>query len=220
MSVWLFVYLVVCLSGCLSVERKREIMDVLQLAGMWIQDVDSLSSGNSRLLMVFVAMVAIAMSAQALALIVMAVGAGKARKRGLEIAEELRLKVMPVIDSAQQLMHDTTPKIKVITENLMETSYIVRAKAQEFDVTLTDANERTRRQVQRIDGMVTHTLTSMGEIAATVQQSIRIPIREVAGIVNGLKAGMDVLVGRVKSFGIGRAAPVTKPGRDRSDLVL
>ena len=192
-------------------------MDILRLAGMWMQDVDSLSSGNSRLLMVFVGMVAIAMLAQAVALIVMAIGAGKARKRGLEIAEELRMKVMPIMETAHHLLHDTTPKIKVITENLVETSYVVRAKAHEFDATLSDANQRTRQQIERIDGMVTHTLTAVGEITATVQQSIRIPLREVAGIVNGLKAGMDVLVGRVKSFGIGRAPKTT---RDRSDLVL
>lgn len=205
--------------GCrdLFVERVRETMDVLRLAGMWIQDVDSLSSGNSRLLMVFVGMVAIAMTAQAVALIVMAIGAAKARKRGLEIAEELRIKVMPVIDGAHELIRDTTPKIKVITENLVETSYVVRAKAQEFDVTLSDANEKTRRQVARMDGLVTDTLTAVGEISASVQKSIRVPLREVAGIVSGLKAGMDVLVGRVKSFGIGRAPKTT---RDRSDLVL
>ena len=195
-------------------------MNVLRLAGMWLQDVDSISSGNSRLLMVFVGMAAIAMLAQAVALIVIAVGAAKARKRGLEIAEELRTKVMPVIDSAQHLLQETTPKIKVITENLVETSHVVRTKVQEFDVTLSDANQRTRRQVERMDGMVTQTLTSVGDLAATVHRSIRLPIREVSGVVNGLKAGLDVLVGRVKGFGVGRTAPVTKPVRDRSDLVL
>ena len=49
------------------------------MSGMWLQDADSLSSGNSRLLMVFVGMVAIALIAQAIALIAMAVGAAKTR---------------------------------------------------------------------------------------------------------------------------------------------
>src|SRR5580698_4975873 len=158
----------------------------MMILGAWMQDSGSLSSGNSRLLMFFVGMVAIAMSAQAVALIVMAIGAAKTRKRGMEIAEELRLKVLPVIDGAQEMIRDTTPKIKVITENLVETSYVVRAKAQEFDVTLADANVRTRKQVARIDGMVTSALTAAGEIAATIQQSIRTPVREIAGLVNGM----------------------------------
>ena len=190
----------------------------MRLAGMWLQDGDSLSSGNSHLLMVFVGMVAIAMTAQAVALIVMAVGAAKARKRGLEIAEEIRLKVMPVIDDAQDIFHDTKPKLRVITDNLVETSHVVRAKAQEFDVTLADANARTRKQVERLDGMVSTTLTAVGEIAASVQHSIRVPIREVAGVVNGIKAGIDVLVGKARGFGFGRQTP-RRPGSE-SDLIL
>src|SRR5450756_479320 len=158
--------------------------------GMWMQEPDALSAVNTKLLMVFVGMVAVAMCAQAIALIVMAIGASKARKRGLQIAEEIHAKVMPVVNQAQQLFEDTTPKIKVITENLVETSHIVRSKAVEFDATLTDVNQRARRQAARVDGMVTDTLQQTSEIAATVQRSIKIPLREIAGLVNGFKAGV------------------------------
>ena len=166
-----------------------------------MQDADSLSSGNSRLLMIFVGMVAIAMSAQAVALIVMAIGAAKARKRGMEIAEELRLKVMPVIDGAQEMLRDTMPKIKIIVDNLTETSHVVRSKAQEFDATLTDVNCKTRAQVARVDGMVSAALTATEEIATIIQNGVRVPVRQISGLVNGLKAGLDVLVGRAKGFG-------------------
>jgi hypothetical protein len=183
-------------------------MDVVRVmvSGMWMQEADSLSSGNSRLLMVFVGMVAIAMSAQAVALIAMAIGAAKARKRGLEIAEEVRVKLLPVIDGTQEILRDTAPKLKVITENLVETSHVVRSKAQEFDATLSDVNLKTRAQAARVDGMVTATLTATSEIVGIIQQSIKVPVREVAGLMNGLKAGLDVLVGRARSFGGFRAS--------------
>lgn len=189
---------------------------------MWlqVQDPGSLSSGNSKLLMLFVAMVAVAMMAQAVALIVMAIGAAKARKRGLEIAEEIRSKIMPVIDGAHELIRDTAPKVKVITENLVETSYVVRAKAEEFDVTLSDANKRTRKQVERVDDMVSSALTAVGEIAGSLQHSIRVPMREVAGVVAGFKAGVDVLVGRVKSFGVGGGFGRPRRPNNDSDLIL
>jgi uncharacterized protein with ATP-grasp and redox domains len=148
------------------------------------------------------------------ALIVMAVGAAKARKRGLEIAEELRLKVIPVIDGAREMIRDTTPKLKVITENLVETSYIVRSKAQEFDATLSDVNQKTRAQVARVDRMVSSALTGTAEVVMAIQQGIRVPVRQFVGLANGLKAGMDVLVGRVKSFGSRRTAS------GESDLIL
>jgi methyl-accepting chemotaxis protein len=171
---------------------------------MWLQDPDSLSSGNSRLLMIFVAMVAIAMVAQAIALIIMAIGAGKARKRGLEIAEELRLKMLPIITDSHQFIRETAPKVKVITDNFVETSHVVRAKAQEFDVTASDLNQKTRAQAARVDGMVTSVLNTTADVSETLQRGIRIPLREVSGMVNGLKAGLDVLVGRAKGFGNGR----------------
>lgn len=176
-----------------------------------MQDADSLSSGNTRLLMIFVAMVAIAMVAQAIALIVMAVGAGKARKRGLEIAEDLRDKVMPIIAGTHELIRDNSPKIKVISENFVEASHIVRSKAREFDVTASDLNSKTRAQAARVDGMVTSVLNTTAEITETIQRGIKIPVREVSGVVNGLKAGLDVLVGRAKGFGSGR----TNAPRDR-----
>jgi hypothetical protein len=177
------------------------------LSGMWLQDPNSLSSGNSRLLMFFVGMVAIAMVGQAVALIVMAVGAGKARKRGLEIAEDLRVKVLPIITGTHELIRDNSPKVKVIAENFVEASHIIRSKAQEFDVTASDLNSKTRAQAARVDGMVTSVLNTTAEITDSIQRGIKIPVREVTGMVNGLKAGLDVLVGRAKGFGSGRNGP-------------
>src|SRR5580698_10922518 len=105
-------------------------MEVVRIvmSGMWLEDPGSLSSGNSRLLMIFVGMVAIAMVVQAIAVIVLAVGTAKASKRALEMAEELRIKVGPILDTTQGVLHDSAPKVKIITENLVETSHVVRTK--------------------------------------------------------------------------------------------
>jgi hypothetical protein len=189
-------------------------MEVVRIvmSGMWLEDPGSLSSGNSRLLMIFVGMVAIAMVVQAIAVIVLAVGAAKASKRGLEIAEELRAKVSPLIDTTHGVIQDSAPKVKIITENLVETSHVVRSKAQEFDLTANDLNMRTRAQAARVDGMVTSVLNTTADISETLQRAVKVPVREFAGLVNGFKAGLDVLVGRAKEFGRGK--PVAPPSRD------
>jgi hypothetical protein len=171
------------------------------MSGMWLQDADSLSSGNSRLLMIFVGMVAIAMVVQAIAVIVLAVGAAKASKRALEIADELRTKMGPILDTTHTMIHDSAPKVKIITENLVETSHMVRSKAAEFDATASELNMKTRAQAARVDGMVTSVLNTTADISETLQRAIKVPVREFAGLVNGFKAGLDVLVGRVKGFG-------------------
>jgi len=173
------------------------------MLGIWLQvgETGELSKNNTKLLMIFVGIVAFAMLLQAIAVIGMAIGAAKTRKRVMEIAEEVRAKAMPAIASAHDLIRDTTPKVKVITENLVETSHILRSKAQEYDATLTDVNRRTRAQVARVDHMVTAALTTTGEIAAAIEHGIRVPVREFAGLVNGLKAAVDVMVGKAKGFG-------------------
>jgi hypothetical protein len=173
---------------------------------MWLQDPDSLSSGNSHLLMIFVAMVAVALSVQAIALIAIAVGAAKAQNRMVELAEQLHAKMVPLIDSSHEMVRDTSPKIKVITDNLVETSHIVRSKAVEFDATLTDVNQRTKAHVQRVDGMVDDTLKATADIGATLRHIVRVPVMEVAGLVNGMKAALDVMVGKTKR-GFGRSTP-------------
>jgi uncharacterized protein YoxC len=187
------------------------------LSGMWLQDVDSLSSGNSRLLMIFVGMVAVAMLAQAVAFIAMAIGAAKTRKRVLAIVEEVREKALPTLASTQDFVKNYAPKMMTLAENLVETSNVIRDKATEFDATLSDVNKKARAQTARVDDIVTSVLTGTAEMVSAVQQGIRVPVREFNGLMNGLKAGLDVLVGRAKGFGSGRTS---RSYRDYNDTDL
>jgi hypothetical protein len=162
---------------------------------------DSIASGNTRLLMIFVGIVALSMASQAIIFGFMAYGLKKTQERVLTIVEELHTRAMPLINNAEDLTHETIPKIKAITENLVQTSDIVRAKAQELSGTVTDANRRTQVQVARIDGMISSALTATGVLAAMVHQGIKTPMTELLGVVNGVKAGIDVLTSKSKGFG-------------------
>lgn len=171
----------------------------MMIAGLWLQEPGSISAGNSRLLMFFVGMVAVAMFVQAVVVVIAAVGAAKARNRMMAIAEEARLKAIPIIDDAQAMMHDLHPKFRTIADNLVETSYVVRAKAQEFDETISDVNLRARAQTERVDDMVSTVLDTTAGLASTLTRSVSVPVREFSGLMSGLKAGIDVLIGRGKN---------------------
>jgi hypothetical protein len=175
------------------------------LSGMWLQDADAISSGNSHLLMIFVGLVAAALIVQAIALVVMAIGAAKARKRFMTIAEEVRTKAMPVLDITQDFIANTAPKMVTLAENLVETSTVVRSQIVALDATLNDLNAKARMQAARADDIATTVLTGTAEAVNAIQRGINVPIREFNGLVNGLKAGLDVLVGRTKGFGSSRA---------------
>jgi hypothetical protein len=174
------------------------------VAGFWLQESDALSATNTKWLMVFTGIVAFSTLVQAGVVVAIAVGTAKAYKKLLTIAEELHTKALPVMDNVQGLLRDTTPKVKIITDNVLEVSHLVRNKAQEFDLTLSELNNRTRKQVETVDGMITSTLIATTEIAGMVERGIKVPMREIAGLANGFKAGMDVLIGRGKGFGARR----------------
>jgi hypothetical protein len=128
-------------------------------------------------------------------------------------AVEFKAKLLPLIDSAmevsvasQALLKDAAPKVKTITANLekasemlAETSGVVRASAQQFDLTIADANVRAQRQVARIDDMVTAVMTTASEVVETVSDGIRVPVQKIAGIAAQLRYGVEGIYATIKS---------------------
>jgi uncharacterized protein YoxC len=178
---------------------------------MWLQGADLASTNH--LIMIFIGFVAVAMSVMAIAMIVVAVTAAKAVKGMNATVEELKGKVLPLIDVAtdisktsQALLHDSAPKVKHITDNLVsasdtlaETSKAARSAVAQFDSTIADVNMRTQRQVARVDGMVTAALTTTAEVAEAIGNGIRVPAQKIAVMVSQAKALVEGLLAKIKS---------------------
>ena len=103
-------------------------------------------------------------------------------------------KAYPVVASTQELIRDLTPKIKTIAENAAEISHTVRAQVTDIDSTLSDVTAKARAQADRVNGMVNSTLDTTSNVVGSVERGVKVPIREVAGILAGIKAGWDVLL--------------------------
>jgi methyl-accepting chemotaxis protein len=185
---------------------------------MWLQEVDL--ANTNHLIMIFIGLVAAAMAVMAIAMIVVAVTAAKAVKGMTARAEELAGKVLPLIDVAtemsktgQALLNDTAPKVKRITDALVdasdtlaETSRAARSAVQQFDTTIVDINVRTQRQVARVDGMVTSALTATIDAVETVSRGLRIPAQKVAAAAGQAKAFAEGLLAKIRSAAGARAA--------------
>ena len=172
---------------------------------------DSLGTGTTRLVMIFIGIAAFALLAQAGVMLGMAIGASKAQKALLGRVEEISAKLMPLIDKSNVLVTDLTPQLKditaraqAITGNVEEISALLRDKVNEFGPTITAANEtlleanetvrianrRTQEQVGRVNVMVTDVLDATAQMGRAIQNGITSPVREVSNIVEGLKAGV------------------------------
>jgi uncharacterized protein YoxC len=178
---------------------------------MWLQEPDP--ARTNFLIMIFIGLVAVAMVGMMIALVVVAVTASKAIKGFNATTAELTGKVLPLLEVAmemsrtgQALLNDTAPKVKHITDSLVdasdtlaETSKAARSAVQQFDTTIVDINVRTRQQVARVDGMVTSALTATIEAVETISRGLRIPTQKIAAAAGQAKAFAEGLLAKVRS---------------------
>jgi uncharacterized protein YoxC len=186
-------------------------MGTINLA-MWLQDTDP--SGTRHLILIAIALMAVAIAGIAVMMLVIGVKAMKTIKELGETAQEVKIKVMPLLDEVMQisrtsriLLDDAAPKIKIISENLVktsetlvETSRVARGAVERIDVTVTDANLRAQRQVARVDGMVSAALTTTAEVADTIANGIRVPAQKIAVVLVQAKYVAEGLIEKVKSM--------------------
>lgn len=182
----------------------------LLMSVMWFQGGDAASSDHFQLLVIFVGVIAFCSFVQFLFFVGAAIAGLKAWKSLSAEIEVVKQKAFPLVASVQTIVTDATPKVKKISENVVDISELVKVKVHEYEgtidaanQTLKDANAKTRAQVARVDGMVSSTLKATSDIGSTIHHGIKTPVLEVAGVINGLKAALDVLVGRSGGFGGG-----------------
>ncbi len=145
---------------------------------------------------VFIVVAAIAIVIQAAILVSLYVATRKSSARVEALASEVRGKAVPVLEAAQELLTDNRPKIDSILENTVEISTRARGQVERLDATVTDLVDRTRLQVIRADELVSRTLDRVEETSDLVQHSVISPIRQLAGLVQGISVGFDTLFRR------------------------
>jgi uncharacterized protein YoxC len=174
---------------------------------MWMQQAELVQT--NRLIMIFIGMIAVAFVLLAVVLMVVAVKVVGVVKSFSATAEELKAKVLPLLDeakaigsSSREILDDAKPKIKVLTANFVETSETLKATTkaaksvvEHCDATIADANVRAQRQVARVDGMVTAALNTTAEVVEAIGQGLKVPAQRIA-----------VLAGQARSFAEGLIA--------------
>ncbi len=145
------------------------------------------------LLMVFIAVAALSLLLQGLSMFAMALGARKAQKKIMSLVDDVRLHAMPTIMSSREVIQDLTPKLKTISENLTAVSTTLRTQSVHVGGLVGDVTNRAQAQASRVDGMITGTLDQITLAAHAVEHGIAIPVRQLNGVLNGLRAGVEVL---------------------------
>lgn len=145
--------------------------------------------------MVFIAVTAAAVLLQAGILTALYLAMRKSSARMEAIAIELKTKAVPALETAQAMLTELRPRLTVITENLTETTHSVRSQVERMDATVSDAVDRARLQVIRADELLSRTLDRVEETSDMVHQTVVSPVRQFAGLIQGVTAGIEFLLG-------------------------
>lgn len=147
-------------------------------------------------LKVFVAVTAGAVVLQAMIMVALYLAVRKSTAKVESIADELKTKALPTMDSVQSFLVEARPKIDNITTNVSESTTLVRNRLARIDATLTDALDRTRLQVIRADELLSRTMDRVEETSDVVHKTVMSPLRQVNGLMAAISTGVEVFLGQ------------------------
>lgn len=142
-------------------------------------------------LTIFIAITSAAVVIQAGILVAMYLVVRQSAARTEALADEVRGKVLPVMESAQSLLEDLHPKLSAIISNVSESSEVVRGQVNRLDATMNDLLDRARLQVIRADELVSRALDRVEETGDMVSKTVVSPVRQMSGLLQGLTAGLE-----------------------------
>jgi hypothetical protein len=123
------------------------------------------------------------------------------------LSEEVHTKVVPTAEIAYSMLVDLRPKVESVIADVSESTAMVRTQLGRLDATVSDVVDRARLQVIRADDMLSRTLDKVEQTTEMVHSSVVSPNRQVAGMIQGLTAGLEYLVGARRRRRNGAAVP-------------
>ena len=139
---------------------------------------------------VIVACVAIVM--QALILGGMLFAMKKMSEQALRISEDINSRVLPILEKTNYLLEDSRARISSVVADTAEIVHMARNQAGRFDRILAEALEMVRGQVVHADQVITGVLDTVEEAHTTVRKTVSGPVSQVAAVLRGLKAGLEI----------------------------
>jgi hypothetical protein len=130
---------------------------------------------------------------QAGVLIGMYIAVRKAVKEASELSAQVKQHVLPVVTVARGLVEDISPKLKVATANLVEVSTTLRTQTEHLNKAVRDVTGMAQAQAVRVDEMATAVLDGVTNATAAVQHSVATPLKQVVGVLNAVRAGVEAL---------------------------
>jgi len=143
----------------------------------------------------FIGFTAAAVMIQAGILVAMYLAVRQTSARMEALASEVKTKVLPTAELVQSMLVEFRPSLQALVTNVAESSSMIHAQLERLDATLSDVIDRSRLQVIRADELVSRTLDRVEKTTDIVEKTVVSPVRQLAGIVQGVTTGLEFLFG-------------------------
>jgi len=135
-----------------------------------------------------IAIAAVSFMAVAITLIILLRSVSKLKHQ----VEPLANKAGPLLDLLHSSANELVPRLLAVSADAVELSKSAREQVNRLGELLTDFAETAKAQVARIDGAVESTVGSVQHSAESVKDAVLRPVREVNGVVAGIKTAISV----------------------------
>lgn len=152
-------------------------------------------------LTVFIALTAIAVLLQAGVLLAMYLAMRKSTERMEALASEVKTKVLPTVEEAQQMLTEMRPKVSTIVANAEHATTALRSQLERIDATVNDVVDRARLQIIRGDELLTRTMDRVEHTSEVVHKTVVSPVRQISGLMQGITVGLEYFFGRGRKNG-------------------
>jgi hypothetical protein len=144
---------------------------------------------------IFIGFTAAAVVIQAGILVAMYLAVRQSAARMESLAAEVKTKVLPAAEITYSMLVEFRPHLQTLITNVSESSTMIRTQMERLDATISDAIDRTRLQVIRADELLNRTLDRVESTTDLVHKTVVSPVRQLSGLIQGVTAGLEFLIG-------------------------
>lgn len=143
------------------------------------------------ILIIFVGITGLSVLLQAFVLLGIFFSLKKTAKSVMEVTEDLKTTVVPLVQSTRQLLERVGPKVETVTTGLAELTTLAHKESKGVSVSASEILERINRQSARLDQMLTNGLDTVEKTTVVLESALATPVRQVNGILAAFKAIVD-----------------------------
>jgi uncharacterized protein YoxC len=154
---------------------------------------------DSSLLMIFIGIVAISFLVQCIAWIVLARTVQHLAARVEVLGKDLSTTAQSISEKVEGLVSSlktSAENLRTLQENLTATSEVIHRRVVSVDRFLSDATDSARLQIIRIQDTVDMACRRTEYAIDLLYRGVLRPVSEASAIMNGLRAGLAVLLRR------------------------